>query len=175
MRTLCLATALALAAPALAQDAVTPAPAAPAPAASSRPPMFLALTGGSTLAFRPSGGTLLGPQKDLVPSVGFGVGVSEAVFLELDLTATYLDGDLGPAALVPGVNWFLTSSLFAAGRVSVPLVSGTRPSLLAGLGLSLPVGPHFAPVVEADVFVTPHALRRADVGLALSVGTTYSF
>jgi hypothetical protein len=70
-----------------------------AAAAPFEPSFYLAGMVATTMAYRPSGGEVAGPQSDLTPMAGVGILVRPDLALELDAGPTMVDGEYVAFAL----------------------------------------------------------------------------
>ena len=128
---------------------------------------------GTTMAYRPHGGEVAGPQSDLTPMVGVGLLVRADLALELDAGPTMVDGEYAAFALMPGAVWLFDPHVYAAGRVSVVVDPEPNLALFPGLGLTHAFDSGLAPFVEANVF-SYVGRGDPDLGAALTVGATFT-
>lgn len=161
-RTLILAASAALAGQAQAADAGSPAPA-----------NYVAGFLGTTLDYRPPGGSWEGWQHDATTLVGYGRQIRPTVALELDLGPTFVRGSYASFSLTPGVVWSLHPNLYLAARFAVPVDPETNLVLLPGVGLCRPFG-RVMPTLELNL---SSAVGRGDpdLGLSLTAGLLVFF
>ena len=161
-RTLILAASAALAGQAQAADAGSPAPA-----------NYVAGFLGTTLDYRPPGGSWDGWQHDATTLVGYGRQVTPKVALELDLGPTFVRGSYASFSLTPGVVWSVHPNLYLAARFAVPVDPETNLVLLPGVGLCRPFG-RVMPTLELNL---SSAVGRGDpdLGLSLTAGLLVFF
>jgi hypothetical protein len=105
------------------------------------PPKFYATAlVGTTLAFRPEGGTFAGPQKDMSPMFGAGYFLSPQVALELDAGPTLSSGHhYSSFSLMPGLVWAFNPKFYAAARFAVLVDPEANFAIFPGLGFITPV------------------------------------
>ena len=161
-RTLILAASAALAGQAQAADAGSPAPA-----------NYVAGFLGTTLDYRPPGGSWDGWQHDATTLVGYGRQIRPTVALELDLGPTFVRGSYASFALTPGVVWSARPNLYLAARFAVPVDPETNLVLLPGVGICRPFG-RVMPTLELNV---SSAVGRGDpdLGVSLTAGLLVFF
>lgn len=161
-RTLILAASAALAGQAHAADAGSPAPA-----------NYVAGFLGTTLDYRPPGGSWEGWQHDATTLVGYGRQIRPTVALELDLGPTFVRGSYASFSLTPGVVWSVHPNLYLAARFAVPVDPETNLVLLPGVGLCRPFG-RVMPTLELNL---SSAVGRGDpdLGLSLTAGLLVFF
>jgi hypothetical protein len=135
--------------------------------------LYLAGMVGTTMAYRPQGGDVAGPQSDLTPMAGIGLLVREDLALELDAGPTMVDGEYVAFALMPGVAWLFDPHVYAAGRLSVVVDPEPNLALFPGLGLTHAFDSGLAPFVEANLF-SYVGRGDPDLGAALTVGATFT-
>ncbi len=110
--------------------------AAPAARADDAPPSYYAAAlAGTTVAHRPSGGSLAGWQRDITTSVGLGRMVTDTLALEREVAPTFVSGSYAARSLVPGVVWAFSPHVYAAARFVVPLDPQLDLGLYPGVGL----------------------------------------
>lgn len=137
------------------------------------PPNYAAAFLGTTVAYRPPGGSFDGFQHDVTLLAGYGRYVSKTVALELDLGPTWVSGRYSSFSLVPGVVWAFSPYAYAAARFVVPVDPEARFVLFPGLGLSRTFG-RTTPILEVNLSSTV-AKGKADFGVAVTVGVLIGF
>jgi hypothetical protein len=147
--------------------------AAPAFCDEGPPPNYVAGFVGTTLAYRPHGGPLEGHQKDLTALLGYGRFVGRSVAVELDLGPTFVEGDYGGFALVPGVVWAFHPNVYAAARFVVAVDPESNVALSPGLGVIRAFG-NVSPLLEVNVF-SYVGRGDPDLGVSLTAGVLVSF
>jgi hypothetical protein len=143
---------------------------APAPPAN-----YVAGFLGTTLAYKPPAGSWDGWQKDFTTTVGYGRQVSPKLALELDLGPTWVSGKgYSSFALVPGVVWSISPTVYAAARFVVPVDPELNFVLLPGIGLSHLFGGRVMPTLELNL---SSAVGRGDpdLGVTLTAGILFFF
>jgi hypothetical protein len=120
---------------------------------------------GTTLDYRPPGGSWEGRLRDTTTLLGYGRQVSPTVALELDLGPTFASGSYQGFSLTPGVVWSLHPNVYLAARFVVPVDPETNFVLLPGIGLSKAFG-RVMPTLEFNV---SSAIGRGDPDLGVSV------
>lgn len=135
--------------------------------------VYLAALATTTLAYRPPGERIHGPQRDITPGVGAGYFVTETVALELDVGATFVEGAYVATAFAPGVVWAFHPNVYAAGRFIVPVDPETNFILYPGVGVTHIFDNGLAPFVEANAL---SAVGRGDpdFGATGTLGLTYA-
>jgi hypothetical protein len=158
---LALLIALSLAAPCAAAD--------PAPAPVNYVAGFL----GTTLAYRPPGGSWDGWQHDATTLVGYGRQLTPTLALELDLGPSFVSGRYASFALNPGLVWSFHPNVYAAARFVVPVDPELNLVLLPGIGLSRAFG-RVMPILELNL---SSAVGRGDpdLGVSLTAGVLLFF
>jgi hypothetical protein len=128
---------------------------------------------GTTLGYRPPGGSWDGWQHDTATLVGYGRQVSPTLALELDLGPTFIRGSYSSFSLTPGLVWSLHPNVYLAARLAVPVDPETDLVLLPGIGLSRAFG-RVMPTLELNV---SSAVGRGDpdVGVSLTAGLLVFF
>ena len=164
MRRLLRASLLVLSAAgaAQAQDAAAPPPA-----------NYVAGFLGTTLDYRPPGGSWDGWQHDATTLVGYGRQLTPAVALELDLGPTFASGSYSSFSLTPGVVWSVHPNVYLAARFIVPVDPEANFVLFPGVGLCRPFG-RVMPTLELSV---SSAVGRGepDLGVSLTAGLLVFF
>jgi len=156
----------AVAAPCLGGEPVPPA----APAPSNYVATFL----GTTLAYRPHGGSWDGWQKDATTLVGYGRQLTPTLALELDVGPTWVNGSgYASFALTPGLVWSVSPSVYLAARFAIPVDPETNLVLLPGLGLSHAFG-RVMPTLEVNVS-SAVGRGKPDLGVTLTAGLLVFF
>ena len=147
-------------------------PAIGSSAAPFRPSVYAAAMVGTTVALRPSGGDIAGPQSDLTPMAGVGLLVSEQIAFELDAGPTLVDGEYAAFSLMPGVVWVFDPHVYAAARVNVLVDPDPAVAFFPGLGVTHLFDSGLAPFVEVNLFSTVDG--SPDVGAGLTAGATFT-
>ena len=156
--------------------ALVAAAASSAPAeepASSAPSNYVAGFVGTTLDYRPPGGSWDGWQHDVTPLFGYGRQLRPTLALELDLGPTFVRGEYSSFSLTPGLVWSVHPNLYLAARFVVPVDPETNLVLLPGVGLSCAFG-RVMPTLELNV---SSAVGRGDpdLGVSLTAGVLVFF
>jgi hypothetical protein len=151
-----------------------PAPAAGPAATVASMPMYVSLSGSSTLSYLPAGGALLGPQADFSPSVGFGVAPIENLYFAFDVSPTFTAAGFSGLTLMPGSFWCFHPNLYVAGRLGMTVLPAVAYSASTGLGAMLTLDSHVTLFAEAGAF-TSLGRPVPDVGATLSLGAFYNF
>lgn len=154
--------------------AVASASATRAEEAGAAPPAnYVAGFVGTTLGYRPPGGSWEGWQHDAATTVGYGRQVRPTLALELDLGPTFARGRYAGFSLVPGVVWSVHPNLYLAGRLAIPLDPETNLVLLPGVGLARAFG-RVMPTLELSL---TSAVGRGDpdLGVSLTAGLLVFF
>jgi len=140
---------------------------------SSAPANYVAGFVGTTLDYRPPGGSWEGWPHDLTTLVGYGRQVTPTVALELDLGPTFVRGSYSGFSLTPGLVWALHPNVYLAARFAIPVDPETNLVLLPGIGLSRAFGP-VMPTLELNV---SSAVGRGDpdFGVSLTAGLLVFF
>lgn len=165
MRSLSLAAALAstwLVAPLRAQEAAPPPPR-----------NYVAGFLGTTLDYRPPGGSWEGWQHDATTVIGYGRQLTPSVALELDVGPSFVRGSYAGFSLTPGVVWSLHPNLYLSARFAIPVDPETNLVLLPGIGLSHAFG-RVMPTLELNL---SSAVGRGDpdLGVVLTAGVLFFF
>jgi hypothetical protein len=128
----------------------------------------------TTIAYRPPGGRLDGPQQDVTPEVGVGYFAGDTLAFEIDFGPTFVKSEYAAFAVVPAVIWAFHANIYAAGRFIVPVDPELNLVLLPGIGGTYAFASGWAPFVELDL---ASAIGRGDpdLGVALALGVTYLF
>jgi hypothetical protein len=143
--------------------------------ASVPPSNYLAAFLGTTLGYKPPGGSWDGWQKDCSTTVGYGRQLTPKLALELDLGPTWVSGTgYSSFALVPGVVWSFNPTVYAAARIVVPVDPEPNLVLLPGIGLSHMFGGRVMPTLELNL---SSAVGRGDpdLGVTLTAGVLVFF
>src|SRR5262245_20388189 len=143
--------------------------------AAAPPSNYVAGFLGTTLAYKPPDGSWDGWQKDFSTTIGYGRQITPKLALELDLGPTWVNGaGYTSFALVPGVVWSITPSVYAAARVVVPVDPELNLVLLPGIGLSHMFGGRVMPTLELNL---SSAVGRGnpDLGVTLTAGLLVFF
>ena len=143
--------------------------------ASVPPSNYVAAFLGTTLGYKPPGGSWDGWQKDFSTTVGYGRQLTPKLALELDLGPTWVSGTgYSSFALVPGVVWSFNPTVYAAARFVVPVDPEPNLVLLPGIGLSHMFGGRVMPTLELNL---SSAVGRGDpdLGVTLTAGVLVFF
>lgn len=129
---------------------------------------------GTTLAYRPNGGSFEGWQEDIGPAIGYGRLITPTIALELDVGLVILDGEYASTLFVPGVVWSFSTHFYAAMRFLVPVDPEVNLALFPGIGAvySFPNG------IGVSLELNPTSTigrGEPDFGLPLTAGVLYSF
>lgn len=143
-------------------------------AADAPPPNYVAGFAGTTLAYRPNGGSFDGWQHDWTGLVGYGRFVKPTLALELDAGPTYVKGDYASFALVPGLVWAFSPNAYAAARFIVTVDPERRFTLFPGIGLSHTFKGRITPILELNLSST-RTDGKSDFGVALTAGVLIAF
>jgi len=166
---LCLCLLAADATPCLAGEGAPPA-ATPTPAPANYVATFL----GTTLWYRPHGGSWDGWQKDATTLLGYGRQLTPKLALEVDLGPTWVNGSgYTGFAITPGLVWSINSSVYAAARFAIPVDPETNLVLLPGLGLSHAFG-RVMPTLEVNVS-SAVGRGKPDLAVTLTAGLLVFF
>jgi hypothetical protein len=154
--------ALSVAVPCIAADAPAPAPV-----------NYVAGFLGTTLDYRPPGGSWDGWQHDFTTLVGYGRQITPKLSLELDLGPTFVSGRYSSFSLTPGLVWSFHSNAYAAARFVVPVDPELNLVLLPGIGVCRPFG-RVMPTLELNL---SSAVGRGDpdLGVTLTAGLLVFF
>jgi len=128
---------------------------------------------GTTLDYRPPGGSWDGWQHDVTTLVGYGRQLTPTVALELDVGPAFVRGAYSGFSLTPGLVWSLHANVYLAARFAVPVDPETNLVLLPGIGLSRAFG-RVIPTLELNV---SSAVGRGDpdLGVSLTAGLLVFF
>ena len=153
-----------------------PTLAAPCDAADpAAPPPLNYVAGflGTTLDYRPPGGSWQGWQHDFTAQLGYGRQLTPTLALELDLGPTYVDGRYASFGLTPGLVWAFHPNVYAAARFGVPVDPELNLVLLPGIGVSRAFG-RVMPTLELNLAC---AVGRGDpdLGVTLTAGLLVFF
>jgi len=141
-------------------------------AAPFRPSLYVAAMASTTVALRPSGGDVAGPQSDFTPMAGVGLLVSEQFAVELDAGPTLVDGDYAAFSLMPGAIWVFDPHFYAAARLNVLVDPDPAVAFFPGLGVTHLFDSGLGPFVEASLMSTLDG--SPDLGAALTAGATFT-
>lgn len=153
----------------LAGTAVTSAAQETAPP----PANYVAGFVGTTLDYRPPGGSWEGRLHDTTTLLGYGRQLSPSVALELDVGPTFAGGSYSSFSLTPGLVWSLHPNVYLAARFAIPVDPQTNLVLLPGIGLSKAFG-RVMPTLELNL---SSAVGRGDpdLGVTLTAGLLVFF
>ena len=128
---------------------------------------------GTTLDYRPPGGSWDGWQHDATTLVGYGRQLTPTLALELDLGPTFVSGSYSSFSLTPGVVWSVHPNVYLAARFIVPVDPEANFVLFPGVGLCRPFG-RVMPTLELSV---SSAVGRGepDLGVSLTAGLLVFF
>lgn len=142
-------------------------------AGAALPSNYVAGFVGTTLGYRPPGGSWEGWQHDAATTVGYGRQVRPTLALELDVGPTFARGRYSGFSLVPGIVWSVHPNLYLAARFAIPVDPETNLVLLPGVGLSRAFG-RVMPTLELSL---SSAVGRgdADLGVSLTAGLLFFF
>jgi len=128
---------------------------------------------GTTLGYRPNGGSWQGWQHDATPLVGYGRQLTPSLALELDVGPTFVRGDYASFSLTPGLVWAFHPNIYCAARFIIPVDPETNLVLFPGVGVSRAFG-RVMPILELNV---SSAVGRGhpDLGVALTAGVLVFF
>ena len=138
--------------------------------ATFEPSAYVAALAATTIAARPKGESIVGPQRDLSPMAGVGVVLHPELAIELDLGPTLVDGGYVGFAVLPGAVWQLHSTIYVAGRLLVTLDPVVAVAPLAGIGASHTFASGLTPFVELDLLATDERDVSAGLTIGLVVG-----
>jgi hypothetical protein len=141
------------------------APNCSAQEAALPPANYVAGFVGTTLDYRPPGGSWEGRLHDTTTLLGYGRQLSPTVALELDAGPTFASGSYQGFSLTPGLVWSLHPNVYLAARFVVPVDPETNFVLLPGIGLSRAFG-RVMPTLELNV---SSAIGRGDPDLGVSI------
>jgi hypothetical protein len=139
------------------------------------PPNYACLFGGTTVAFRPSGGSWDGHQNDFILTGGVGRYVTKTVALELDLGPTWVEGDYASFFLVPGVVWAFSPHAYLAARFPIAVDPDPAAYAAPGFGLSHTFASGLTPILELNFLARFGQGSRPDLGVTVTVGVLYAF
>ena len=141
--------------------------------ASNAPSNYVAGFVGTTLDYRPPGGSWDGWQHDVTPLLGYGRQLRPTLALELDLGPTFVRGDYASFSLTPGLVWSVHPNLYLAARFVVPVDPETNLVLFPGVGLCRAFG-RVMPTLELNI---SSAVGRGDpdLGVSLTAGVLVFF
>ena len=148
-------------------------PCGAADATAPAPVNYVAGFLGTTLEYRPPGGTWQGWQHDATMLVGYGRQLTPKLALELDLGPTLVHGRYSSFALNPGLVWSFHPNVYAQARFVVPVDTETNLVLLPGLGVCRAFG-KVMPILELSL---SSAVGRGDpdLGVTLTAGVLVFF
>jgi hypothetical protein len=160
--------ALSLGAVSVAAEPQSTAAAAPAPV------NYVAGFVGTTLAYRPNGGSWDGWQKDATTLLGYGRQLTPKLALELDAGPSWASGSgYASFAFTPGLVYSLNPSVYVAARFAIPVDPETNLVLLPGVGLSHAFG-RVMPTLELNVS-SAVGRGKPDLGVTLTLGLLVFF
>lgn len=145
----------------------------PAPEPAS-PQNYVTAVVGTTLAYRPNGGSFGGWQKDIDPAIGYGRLITPTIALELDVGLVLTKDGYSSTFLVPGVVWSFSTHVYAAMRFLVPVDPEVNFGLFPGIGLVQAFSNGIALSLELNPSTTI-GRGKPDFGLPLTGGVVYSF
>jgi len=146
-----------------------------APALADGPPKnYLGAFGGTTAAYRPSGGPWDGGQHDFALTAGVGRYVTSTLALEVDLGPTWVRGEYVAFSIVPSAVWSFSPHAYLAARFPVAVDPDTAAYAAPGAGLSHTFASGITTTLEVNG-VTRLDKSRGDFGLAVTLGVLYSF
>ncbi len=128
---------------------------------------------GTTVAHRPSGGSLAGWQRDVTTSVGLGRMVTDTLAVELDVAPTFVSGSYAAFSFVPGVVWAFSPHVYAAARFVVPVDPQLDLGLYPGIGVIQSFS-SLSLVAELNPF-SYVGRGNPDLGVSLTAGALYAF
>lgn len=145
----------------------------PEPAPAS-PQNYVTAVLGTTLAYRPNGGSFQGAQKDINPAIGYGRLITPTIALELDAGFAFNSDGYLSTYLIPGVVWNFSTHVYAAMRFLVPVDPEVNLGLFPGIGViqAFPNG------IAVSLELNPSSTigrGEPDFGLPLTAGVVYSF
>ena len=140
---------------------------------ASLPSNYLAGFVGTTLNYRPPGGSWDGWQHDVTPLLGYGRQLRPTLALELDIGPTFVRGQYSSFSLTPGLVWSVHANVYLAARFVVPVDPEPNLVLFPGIGLCRAFG-RVMPTLELNV---SSAVGRGDpdLGLSLTAGLLVFF
>jgi hypothetical protein len=141
--------------------------------AASPPANYVAGFVGTTLDYRPPGGSWEGRLHDTTTLLGYGRQLSPTIALELDIGPTFAQGSYSSFSLTPGLVWSLHPNVYLAARFVVPVDPETNFVLFPGIGLCKALG-RVMPTLELNV---SSAVGRGDpdLGVTLTAGLLVFF
>ena len=141
--------------------------------AAPPPANYVAGFVGTTLGYRPPGGSWDGWQHDATTLVGYGRQLHPTVAVELDVGPTFVRGSYSSFSLTPGLVWSLHPNVYLAARFAIPVDPETNFVLLPGIGLSRAFG-RVMPTLEVNL---SSAVGRGDpdLGVSLTAGLLVFF
>jgi hypothetical protein len=142
--------------------------------AGDPPPNYAAAFAGTTVAFRPGGGSWEGAQHDLVLTAGIGRYVTRTVALELDLGPAWVRGDYASFSLVPGAVWAFSPHAYLAARFPITVDPEAAYYAAPGAGLSHTFANRLTPILEVN-WLARFGHGPSDLGLTVTLGVLYSF
>jgi hypothetical protein len=128
---------------------------------------------GTTLDYRPPGGSWDGWQHDATTLLGYGRQIRPTLALELDVGPTFVRGSYSSFSLTPGLVWSVHPNLYLAARFAIPVDPETNLVLLPGVGLSRAFG-RVMPTLELNVS-TAVGRGDPDLGVSLTLGLLVFF
>jgi len=143
-------------------------------AADDPPANYVAGFLGTTVGYRPPGGSFDGWQKDATVLLGYGRFVTPKLALELDIGPTYVSGDYVSTGLVPGLVWAFSPHAYAAARFIVSVDPERRFTLFPGIGLSHTFKGRITPILELNLSSTRSG-GKSDFGVAVTGGVLIAF
>ena len=144
------------------------------PAAAPAPVNYVAGFIGTTLAYRPNGGSWDGWQKDATTLLGYGRQLTPRLALELDAGPTWVNGSgYASFALTPGLVYSLNANVYAAARFAIPVDPEANLVLLPGVGLCRPFG-RVMPTLELNLS-SAVGRGKPDLGVTLTLGLLVFF
>lgn len=129
---------------------------------------------GTTLVYRPNGGSFEGAQKDINPAIGYGRLITPTIALELDAGLVLNSDGYQSTYLIPGVVWNFSTHVYAAMRFVVPVDPEVNLGLFPGIGLVQA----FSNGISVSLELNPSSTigrGKPDFGLPLTAGVVYSF
>lgn len=165
LATMTMAAAIALAS---ARSVRAETPAAEAPA------NYVIAIAGTTLSYKPPGESMLGPQRDLATSLGYGRFVTDSIAAELDVGLVVNGDGYIASSLTPGAVWAFHPWFYAAGRAIVIVHPEANLVLFPGLGAIKVFDSGLAATLELNLSSTV-GRGDPDLGTAASIGLLYGF
>jgi hypothetical protein len=141
--------------------------------AAPSPANYVAGFVGTTLDYRPPGGSWEGRQHDTTTLLGYGRQLSPTVALEFDVGPTFARGSYQSFSFTPGLVWSLHPNVYLAARFAIPVDPDTNFVLLPGIGLCKAFG-RVMPTLELNL---SSAVGRGDpdLGVTLTAGLLVFF